>query len=528
MSHEDKSHSKSRLNEIIKVLRQHKITKGIDPVKLRHILEDLGPTYAKLGQVMSMRSDMLPEAYCKELSKLQAEVKPLPFSKILSIIEKELGGAFSNYFLSIDKEPVGSASIAQVHCAIMNNGEQVVLKVQRPGIQETMEEDIVLMRKAVKVFKLATGVGDFIDFNAFIDELWNITKEEIDFVKEAKNYKFFSDKNRDINYVTCPVILEKYSTDKLIVMTYMEGTPIDQLDELTSLGYDLTEIGMKAAESYCKQILDDGFFHADPHPGNIWVGDGKIIWLDMGMMGNLSSDIKSLMKKAVLAILKNDIYELEKVILALGEIRGRINHAQLYSDIEEIVNKYLAKSLGNMNLGDLIECLLDLVRSHKIAIPTDVTLLGRGIITMESVLTICAPSVNFLEILTNHVSSSLLENLDMRNKLRHVGKDLYNLSKESLAIPLQLSELLKLAKTGHLKINLDINQAEKPLKTFVFIAHHLVLGMVDAALFIVSAMLYMADKPPYMNGIPVIAVWGFSFSFLLLLYLIFRIYHRGK
>lgn len=528
MSHEDKSRSKSRLNEIIKVLRQHKVTKGLNPVKLRCILEDLGPTYAKLGQVMSMRSDMLPEVYCKELSKLQAEIKPLPFSDILWIIEKELGGAFSNYFLSIDKEPVGSASIAQVHCAIMKNGQKVVLKVQRPGIREIMEEDITLMRKAAAVIKFATGTGDLIDFNALIDELWKITQEEIDFVKEAKNYKIFSDKNKCINYVTCPVILEEYCTEKLVTMTYMEGTPIDHLEQLTAFGYNLTEIGKKAAESYCKQILDDGFFHADPHPGNIWVGDGKIIWLDMGMMGNLSGDIKSLMKKAVLAILKSDIYELEKVILALGETKGPINHARLYSDIEEIVNKYLAKSLGNMNLGSVIGCLLDLVRTHKIAIPTDVTLLGRGIITMESVLTICAPSVNFLEILTSHVSSSLLENLDVRNTLRHAGKDIYNLSKESLAIPLQLSELLKLAKTGHLKINLDINQAEKPLNTFVFIAHHLVLGIIDAALFIVSGILCMTEIPPYINNIPLIAVWGFSISFLLLLYLIIRVYCRKK
>lgn len=520
---DDNAHSKSRLNEIIKVLRRYNIAKGLNPVKLRHILEDLGPTYAKLGQIMSMRSDMLPEAYCKELSKLQAEIKPLPYSDILLIIEKELGGAFSNYFLTIDETPVGSASIAQVHCAILKNGEKVVLKVQRPGIRKIMEEDIKMMKKAVGLMKFAVGTGDLIDFNGFIDELWKITKEEIDFIKEAKNYKRFAENHKDIAYVTCPVILDSFSTDKLIVMTYLEGIPIDHNEELVLNGYDLTEIGQKAAESYCKQILDDGFFHADPHPGNIWVGDGKIIWLDMGMMGCLSSDIKSLMKKAVLAILKNDIYELEKVILALGETKKRINHAQLYSDIEEIVNKYLSRNLGNMKLGELIECLLDLVRTHNISIPTDITLLGRGIITMESVLTICSPSVNFLEILTNHVSSSIMEHMDIKGKLRHGGRDLYNLSKEGFAIPLQLSELLKLAKTGHLKINLDINEAEKPLKTALFIAHHFVLGIIDAALFIVSGLLCIANIKPYIYNIPVIAVWGFAISFLLLLYLIIRI-----
>lgn len=524
MSGTTKSHSMSRLNEILKVLKQHHITKGITPVKLRQILEDLGPTYAKLGQIMSMRSDMLPESYCKELTKLQAEVKPLPFSQILPVIEEELGGKASQFFLKIDEKPVGSASIAQVHPAVLITGEEVVIKVQRPAIRETMAEDIVLMHKAVRLLKIAMGTGDLIDFNALIDELWKITQEEMDFLKEAGNYKLFAEKHKDIQYVTCPVVIEALSTEKLIVMSYLSGTPIDQLATLLSLGYDMTEIGEKAAENYCKQILDDGFFHADPHPGNIWIGDGKIIWLDMGMMGHLSEHIKNLMKKAILSIIKNDIYELKNVILALGEAKGHINHARLYSDIDEIVSKYISMDLGSMHLGELTERLLDLVKNHNIAMPTDITLLGRGIVTMEGLLAVCSPNVDFLQIMSNHMSTSILHNLDIKGELKHTARSLYNVWNQSLMLPIQLSELFKLAKNGHLKLNLDITEAQEPLSQITSMINHLVLSIISAALFLSSSILCTAKLPPFIWNIPMLALIGYVLAFLLLFYLLYRIW----
>lgn len=274
--------SQKRLREILQVLGKHHITRGLTPAKLREILEDLGPTYVKLGQIMSMRSDMLPENYCRELTKLRTEVSPLPYSVVSGVIEEELKEPAGNIFSQIEETPLGSASIAQVHPAVLKDGTKVVIKIQRPAIKEIMQDDILLLKKAAGILKLAIGTEDLIDFRTILDELWKTTREEIDFLQEAANLNLFYENQRDIVYVTCPKVFHEFTTPRLLVMEYIDGIQIDETVRLQELGYDMTEIGQKAAENYCKQILEDGFFHADPHPGNLWVAGGQIAWLTLG------------------------------------------------------------------------------------------------------------------------------------------------------------------------------------------------------------------------------------------------------
>lgn len=397
--------SKGRLKEILKVLKRHHITQGISPEKLCDILEDLGPTYVKLGQIMSMRSDILPEKYCQKLARLRTDVNPLDFEMIFEILEQELGEDPKDIFYEIDEEPLGSASIAQVHRAILKNGEKVVLKVQRPGIKETVAQDIALMKKASGLLNLAMGTGNLIDFRSMIDELWETTKEEMDFFKEAEHLELFYKNQKEIQYVTCPKVYRQYSSYRLLVMSYISGIQIDEIDQLEALGYDMSEIGKKTAENYCKQILEDGFFHADPHPGNLWISDGKIAWLDLGMAGYLSDHYKAILKRAISAILKNDIYELKNAFLSFGTPKEKINHAQLYTDLDDLVGRYMNMDFGTMNVGELMEDFLNLLKIHKIAVPSDITLLARSMITIEGTLKICSPNVNMLEILTTHMSA---------------------------------------------------------------------------------------------------------------------------
>ena len=321
---EDSAASGRRLNEILKVLKKHHLTSGLTPVKLREILEDLGPTYVKLGQIMSMRSDMLPEVYCQELTRLRTDVIPMPYETAVSIIESELQRPVSDIFSSIEQTPLGSASIAQVHPAQLKDGTKVVLKVQRPAIQKTMENDIRLLKKASGILKLTLGTKNLIDFHTILDELWETTREEIDFEKEAANLDLFYANQKEIAYTTCPVVYHELTTPRLLVMDYIDGIQIDHIEELKSLGYDMTEIGEKTAENYCKQILEDGFFHADPHPGNLWISKGQIAWLDLGMAGHLSSNTKLLLRKAITALLENDIYSLKNVLLAFAEPQERV------------------------------------------------------------------------------------------------------------------------------------------------------------------------------------------------------------
>lgn len=524
----DMETSSGRLSEILCVLKKHHLTKGLTPVKLREILEELGPTYVKLGQIMSMRSDMLPEAYCRELTRLRTQVKPLPFETIKDVIEKELGRPAEELFSEISPEPLGSASIAQVHPGRLKNGDKVVLKVQRPAIKEIMANDIELMMRAVRILKVTMGTGELIDFKMIIQELWKTSQEEMDFMREAGNCDLFYENQKDIVYVTSPRVYHEYTTPKLLTMNYIGGVQIDQTDRLTELGYDMEEIGRKAAENYCKQILEDGFFHADPHPGNLWISDGQVAWLDLGMAGHLSEHNKMLLKRAIMALLKNDMYELKNVLLALGEAKERVNHARLYTDIDDIVSKYMTMDFGNMRLGELIEKLLDLVKEHHIAINTDITLLGRSMITMEGTLSACAPEVNILQILTNYMSSLLFREMDLKKELRHKGRLLYTSLDKYMEIPAQLSDLLNITKNGQTKLNLDLVDSRKMQEVFQRSADRLVWGILAAALFIGSGLFCLTDIRPQILGMPWVSFLGFVLFCLLLIGLFLGTIRRKK
>lgn len=522
----DSNVSNQRLFDILKVLKKHHLSKGMTPCKLKEILEDLGPTYVKLGQIMSMRSDMLPETYCTELKKLRTEVKPLDYSLVKQVVEQELCSPLESVFSEIQPLPLGSASIAQVHLAILSGGEHVVIKVQRPHIRETMENDIHLLKKAARIMKIAMGTGDLIDFHTILDELWKTSQEEMDFIREADSLVRFYENQKDIAYVTCPQVLPEFTTPRLLTMTYIEGIQIDHIGALEDAGYDMTEIGEKAAENYCKQILEDGFFHADPHPGNLWISKGKIAWLDLGMTGHLSEHYKQLLRKAISALLKHDIYTLKNVLLTLGEPKDRINHARLYTDVDDIVSRYMTLDFGEMHLGDLIEKLLDLVKKHKIAVSPDITLLGRSMITMEGTLSACSPEVNMLSILSAHMSSMIYEDLDWKKELIHRGRTAYASFDKSMEIPSQLSDLLNITKNGQTKFNVELTDADDLAKAFNRSIGYLVLGMISSALFVGSGLLCMTGMKPLIFGIPWISFAGFLLSGLIICYLLFHILFR--
>lgn len=512
--------SGQRLEEILRVLKKHHITKGLTPVKLREILEDLGPTYVKMGQIMSMRSDMLPEKYCVELGKLRTHVKPLPFETIYQIISEEIQVPVSEVFSKVEEEPLGSASIAQVHPAVLKDGRRVVLKVQRPKIHETMENDIHLMKKAVGILKLTMGTGDIIDFHTIIDELWKTSQEEMDFIKEAKNCDLFCENQREMVYITCPEVIHELTTPRLLVMSYIDGIQIDHKEELQNLGYDMNEIGQKMATNYCKQVLEDGFFHADPHPGNLRISGGQIAWLDLGMMGHLSDGNKHLLKRAVMGLLQNDIYEVKNVLLALGETKERINHTRLYTDIDDLVSKYMVMDLANMDLGILIQKMLDLVKEYGISITPDITMLARSMVTIEGTLSACAPNVSLLQILSTYMSSILMNETELRHELRHKARLVYASIDKSLSIPALLSDLLKITKNGQTKLNIELSDTKDLIKNFHKAANRLVLGMLASALFIGSALFSVSDIHPQIFGLTWISFIGFVVSLILMVWIL--------
>ncbi len=501
--------TKRRLAQILTILRKHHLAKGIDPVKFRMILEDLGPTFVKIGQIMASRQDMFSQRYCRELVKLRDNVAPMSIETVKTVIENEYQEDLNDVFLDFDIVPLGSASIAQVHKATLKDGRHIVVKVQRPGIYEMMERDISLIRKAVKILKLNDVLGSVVDLNIVLDEFWHTAKEEMDFLNEAHYAKRFSHLHHDIQYIDAPEIIDDYSTSKVLVMEYIDGYEIDDRITLKNAGYDLKEIAAKLAENYIKQIVDDGFFHADPHPGNLRIRDGKIVWIDFGMMGILNRADKDLMRDAVLAIGQNDTQKLVDVILTLGEHDDRIDYALFYDNIETFMKHYVSMDLTDINLGDVVQEIFVIAHKHRISMPKGVSMLARGLVTIESTVMLIDPHISILEIAANHVASHISKKLDYKKELTKSAKKLYNSSQNVLDLPGQISDIMRMLMKGRLKVNLDIMESSVPMTAINHMVNKLVVGIVSAGLLMASSMLCTTQMTPKVFGIPALGFIGY-------------------
>ena len=253
--------SGARFIEILSILKKHKVQKGLDPVKFREILEDLGPTFVKIGQIMSTRQDMFSQRYTKELEKLRSRVKPMPYEEVESILIQTFGENWRTIFVEFNTNPLGSASIAQVHEAVLKSGEKVVVKIQRPNIYETMKRDIRLVRKATRFLNLSELVNSVVDLDMVLDEFWATSQEEMDFTIEARFAKKFRQTYQNDQSVDAPIIYDEYTSKYVLVMEYVDGLDISHLDSLKSNGYDPQKLARDLAYNYISQIIENGFFH---------------------------------------------------------------------------------------------------------------------------------------------------------------------------------------------------------------------------------------------------------------------------
>lgn len=520
--------TQNRLKEILQVLARHDIVKGMTPEKLRNIVEDLGPTFVKLGQIMSMRQDMLPAAYCRELSKLRTEVSPMPFDEVRQVIEEEYDTRLERVFASFDRQPLGAASIAQAHAAVLRDGSPVVVKVQRQGIRDVMARDIQLLRKAARILKAASSAGNALDFGVILNEMWAVAQQEMDFLIEARNASEFYKLNQDVAYVTCPQIHSQVTTSRVLVMEYIEGFDLDRPDILTDNGYDLEEIGLKLADNYVKQIIDDGFFHADPHPGNLRIREGQIVFLDLGMMGRLSQRDKNLFRQAVRAIAEHNVNALKDVLLTLGVHNGRINHTRLYGDIEDLLTQYGSMGLADMDLGRMLEEFLGLANSHGISMPEGVTMLTRGMLTIQGVLASLAPELNLVQIMANRMLGEAARDFDLLAELKDGGKTLAASGRKAVALPAQLSDLLGMTIKGQTKVNLELTGSDEPLAQVDRMVNKLVLALLSAALLVGSSLICTTDMKPKLLGIPMLGAFGFFIALILMGYLLVDTFRKKR
>lgn len=513
----------SRLKEMIEILTKNGILKGLNPIRLRQIIEDLGPTYVKLGQIMSMRSDIIPSEYCDELMKLRTDVFPMPYSDVIEQIENSLGGSFDDFFSEIKTEPIGSASIAQVHACTLLDGTHGVVKVQRKGVYETMSRDIVLLRRAAKILKISGTTSNVLDFNIILNELWETTKEELDFLVEAKQIEKFALLNKDVKYVRTPKVYKQCSTSKVLVLEFIHGIQINDVDNLKNAGYDIQEIGKKLAASYAKQIIEDGYFHADPHPGNLIISGGKIVWIDFGMMGKLSKRNKQLFLEGIQCIVTNDIAKLKDIVLTIGKTKDDINHPALYADIDILISKYALTDLSELQMGDVINDIMDTAKKHTVSLPAGLSMIGRGITTLEGVLRELDADISFIDILANHLKPTINKDF-IEEKTNEFAKGTYQSYESLLGVPPLLKDVLKMGIKGQTKIGIDLSMTSEFKKSTTTWVNNLVLGLIISGLLVGSSVITTTDMVPQILNIPLLGFIGFITAFILSIKIFYSIF----
>ena len=511
----------SRLKEMTAVLKKYKLTHGLTPEKFRLILQELGPTYIKLGQIMSLHSDILPKEYCEELMKLCSDVEPMPFEQVEAVIDASFGYSWKDVFASIDKKPLGAASIAQVHRATLKTGEQVVVKVQRKGIHEVMSKDMALLHKAVKLVP-PISIKGIVDFDMVLDEMWAVAQEEMNFLLEASNIEEFASNNRDVAFVATPKLYRKYTTSHVLVMEYIKGFNIDDKEGLLKDGYDLEEIGSKLIDNYIRQVIEDGFFHADPHPGNVRIRDGKIVWIDMGMMGRLSDRDRELISDAIQGIAINDIGMIQDAVLALGEFRGKPDQSKLYEDISSLMIKYGKLDMGNIDVAEAMQDLMEVMKTNRISMPHGLTMLARGLTQMEGVLAEICPQINMVEIASARIKGDFLRNFNWKKELKSGGKNLYRAIHKTIEIPSLAADALQGYMKGQTRVNLDLHVSKDLAELLRRLVRNIVMGLWVMALLISSSIICTTDMTPKIMGIPAFGVLGYFGALVILMYLFIK------
>lgn len=517
--------SHKRMNEIVRIMRQYKVLHGLTPEQAVEVLQALGPTYVKIGQLASNRSDLLPKAYCDAFEKLRDDANPMPFDVVIEQIDRAYGKSWHEVFASIDPVPLGAASIAQVHKATLLDGTTVAVKVRRPGVAESMAEDIMLMKHLLALGEFASNSHRdiLLSLEGFIEEIERTTASEVDFTSELHNLMRFHDELADEEGVTSPVAYPQYSCESVLVVEFVQGTEISHTQALREQGIDVSALARRVCQSYVTQVLDDGFFHADPHPGNILVRDGEVVWIDLGMVGTLTVSERMLVGKVFTAVATDNAYLLKEAVMGLVHVLGPVDHGALLEALSRLLAEYSTAEMKEINVGTVLTEVIEVLRGQNMMMTSSVTMLARGFVTIEGVIAQVAPDISVIEIVSKHVIAQQADPKFLATQLIDLATT-SAASAEALAkLPTQLSNTLEMLDRGQIKVNGDIEVSSRILATAYASVGRISLALLSAGLFLGSSILCTTAMQPQLLGVPLLGVLGYVGAFVLGAYTVFHI-----
>lgn len=497
--------------------------------RVRYALEQLGPVFVKFGQIMSNRPDLLGRELAAELEPLQDSVGSFPQQEAIRLVEKELGKPVEELFEDFQPTPIAAASIAQVHRATLSGGRDVVVKVQRPGIERTVEADVEIMQHLAALAQKHIEGMDVVEPVRIVEEFKQAIYREMDFLVEAGNIERFGRNFRKDPAIHVPMVYRQYTTRKVLTMEYIDGIKVSDIERIRRKGLDLGTIANRGAELILKQVFDYGFFHADPHPGNIMVLDANVIcYLDFGMMGTLSNRTREHLAAVTVGIVNRDAGRITKSFLKISGGQTYGNTDKLESDISELVERHFYLPLKEINVGELLNQLLGIFVSHKLRLPADLYLLVKALITTEGTGRKLDPDFDMVGHARPFAKRIMSERLRPDKMAKRFYLSASDLSYWLFDLPANVMDIIEMTKEGKIRIEFEHKGLEPALKTHDTVSNRVAFSIVVASLIIGSALIVLSGIPPKWNDIPIIGILGFLVAGVMGFWLLISIMRHGK
>jgi ubiquinone biosynthesis protein len=484
------------------------------PVQLRRALEELGPTFVKLGQILAGRSDLLGPEWIAELSRLHSRVPALPLEALLPQLREDLGGEPAQVFARFDTEPLAAASIAQVHTARLQDDTEVIVKIRRPGITAVIDADLRLLLRFAAVAEAEVPALAPYRPQQLVREFGRSLQRELDLATECRNAERIAANLAPLGFMSVPAVHWPLTKARLNVQTRIDGIPGEQLDALDAAGFDRRLLAQRGARAVLKMIVEDGFFHADPHPGNVfYLPDNHIAFIDFGMVGRLSTRRREDLLNLLLGLVQRRPQQVADVLLdwAVGAGRGTesVNQGQLEAEIEDFVDQYHGTPLADLSLGGMLTDVTAIMREHRLALPSELALLIKAFISLESMGRGLDP--------TFHMATEALPILEQVLRARYRPRalaqrgwhTLQRLLQVTEQLPHDLSRLLRTARRGQIQVGIEVSHLQHVGDQVDRAASRLAVALVIAALIIGSSIVMTVSGGPQLFGLPAFGLLGY-------------------
>ncbi len=497
--------------------------------RIRMVCEELGTTFIKFAQIAANRPDVLPEELITELERFHDHVPFIPAQDIVSVIKEDLGKEPDELFERFDRKPIASASIAQVHRARLKGGKEVALKIMRPGIDVTIEEDIHILKQLAGLMETY-----FPQYQAFqpmelVKMFERSIRKELKFTIEGNNLRRFAQQFRGNERIYVPDLYPEFCSDRIICMEYIEGFKITDLEALSKIGLSGPELALAGINLYFEQVFDHGFFHADPHPGNIFVmPNKKICFIDYGMMGTIVDSDKELLADLLLSVSNRDVDGLKQALLRFTPDGMVENEKELDYDIIEFFDIYSSMTLDQIEGQEIIEGLNAMFFAYKIKIPPNLLLLLKALVIIEGVGLFLDPHYNIIANIDPFVRRLVQHKYGPEKMARRAMKTLADLTQMAVGLPEDLETIVRKIREGKLRIEFEHKGLEGLYQKMDEVSNRMAITILLSALILGSSLIVLAEVPPYVGNIPALGFAGFVIAGLLALRLVISIWRHGK